>query len=88
MMLGALGMDALVSDMDTWLCNGGSSTLRSYGIDGNSMGGVTSFRNLKEELAALLLESIPEDHQLIVRIIICDSQNYLYRDSKKRSIVA
>jgi serine/threonine protein phosphatase 1 len=62
MMLGSLGMDALVSDMDTWLYNGGSSTLRSYKVDTASIGGITSFRNINEAVTALILESIPEDH--------------------------
>lgn len=33
MLLGNLGFKAVISDIDTWLYNGGVATLRSYGMD-------------------------------------------------------
>lgn len=61
MLLGCLGYPAVVSDLQTWLYNGGAATLASYGM------GVRDLQKLSNlwdhtERAAIIREVIPEDH--------------------------
>jgi serine/threonine protein phosphatase 1 len=61
MMLGTLGYPAGVSDLNTWLYNGGGLTLKSYGMgpDGfEGIGGVCCDENAGRDL----LSYIPDDH--------------------------
>jgi serine/threonine protein phosphatase 1 len=61
MLLGTLGYSAVVSDMSTWLYNGGFATLRSYGLDMNGLNRIMNLWNENERLAALA-QVIPEEH--------------------------
>ena len=61
MMLGALGFAACVSDINTWLYNGGGTTLRSYGIrigDLSTQGGIP----VAADLGTALRDALPASH--------------------------
>jgi len=61
MMLGTLGYSAGVSDLNTWLYNGGGLTLKSYGMEPDGfkgIGGVSCDENSGRDL----LSYIPDDH--------------------------
>jgi serine/threonine protein phosphatase 1 len=61
MLLGSLGYPALVTDLNTWLYNGGSSTLHSYGIGREDLDRVLSLWD-EEERVAELRKVFPPSH--------------------------
>ena len=61
MLLGSFGYAATVSDINTWLYNGGWATLRSYGMDMDELNRIISLRNRSERRRALL-KLVPETH--------------------------
>jgi serine/threonine protein phosphatase 1 len=61
MLLGSIGFPAHVKDINTWLYNGGSSTLESYGMSRTEILHLTILWDDKERLG-LIKEFIPEGH--------------------------
>jgi len=61
MLLGSIGFPAVVNDLDTWLYNGGTSTLASYGIKGSDMHRLLRIRD-ENERAAEIRNNIPESN--------------------------
>jgi serine/threonine protein phosphatase 1 len=61
MMLGAMGFNAVIKDLRTWLYNGGTKTLISYGMNINE---VLSLQSLKGDPSGIrrIMEIIPPDH--------------------------
>jgi len=53
MLLGALGYSAIVSDLQTWMYNGGAATLLSYGVEMGELGRIQSIWDNGERSAAL-----------------------------------
>jgi serine/threonine protein phosphatase 1 len=73
MLLGALGFDACVSDINTWLYNGGGATLRRYGI---------RFEELMrgDGLPTALRDAMPPSHlDFFSRLpLYFESENFLF----------
>jgi serine/threonine protein phosphatase 1 len=61
MLLGSLGYGALVTDLNTWLYNGGSSTLRSYGLGRQELDRILTLWDEEERVAALR-KAFPPSH--------------------------
>jgi len=79
MMLGALGFDACVSDTNTWLYNGGGTTIRSYGIrieDLLTRSGIPAAGDLRTALR----DALPASHlNFISRLpLYIESEHFLF----------
>ena len=61
MLLGSLGYSAMVSDMSTWLYNGGFATLHSYGLSRDELNRIVSLWDESERWAALM-KVFPKAH--------------------------
>ena len=61
MLIGSLGYSAVVSDMSTWLYNGGSQTLHSYGLSRDELNHIVSLWDESERRAALR-KVFPKEH--------------------------
>jgi serine/threonine protein phosphatase 1 len=61
MMLGSLGYPAAVNDLNTWLYNGGTSTLLCYGMEMDRITGLLSLGDDDERYAAIM-DVIPKPH--------------------------
>jgi len=61
MLLGSAGYRAVVSDLDTWLYNGGTSTLESYGANPADIQKILYIRD-REEQAFEVRNIIPQSH--------------------------
>jgi serine/threonine protein phosphatase 1 len=61
MLLGCIGYPAIVDDLHTWLYNGGSATLLSYGLGEKQIGGLLSTMN-DGEIAASIRSALPAAH--------------------------
>jgi serine/threonine protein phosphatase 1 len=61
MLLGSLGYSAIVSDMSTWLYNGGSQTLHSYGLSTDELNRIVGLWDESERRAALM-KAFPKEH--------------------------
>jgi serine/threonine protein phosphatase 1 len=61
MLLGSLGFPALVTDLDTWLYNGGAATLHSYGAGTGEIDHALAIRD-NEERASFLRKQLPQAH--------------------------
>jgi serine/threonine protein phosphatase 1 len=61
MLLGSLGFPALVTDLDTWLYNGGAATLQSYGAGTGEIDHALSIRD-DAERASFLRNLLPLAH--------------------------
>ena len=61
MLLGSIGMPALISDMRTWLYNGGDRTLASYGATEREIRRLRGAAD-EEERKRIVLGRIPQNH--------------------------
>ena len=61
MLLGAAGYPAVVGDLETWLYNGGTSTLESYGLGSNDIYRILYIKDRVEREAAIR-NTIPQSH--------------------------
>ena len=61
MMLGSMGTPAVVMDVNTWLYNGGSTTLASYGMNRKEIYRLTSVWDDSERFQ-MMKDFIPESH--------------------------
>jgi serine/threonine protein phosphatase 1 len=61
MMLGSLGYPAEVKDLQTWLYNGGTSTLYSYGMEMDRISSLLSIWDDSERYTAIM-DVIPKSH--------------------------
>lgn len=61
MLLGSVGFPAVVSNFDTWMYNGGSATLRSYGMGADEILNLARMWN-DAERGNRIIDLIPESH--------------------------
>ncbi len=61
MMLGSMGYPAAVNDLNTWLYNGGATTLYSYGMEMDCITSLLSLWDDNKRYAAIM-DVIPEAH--------------------------
>lgn len=61
MFLGSIGYDAVVNDFSTWLYNGGTATLKSYGMSGNDITQLTRLWDDSERYRQIM-EYVPQAH--------------------------
>lgn len=79
MMLGSMGFPAVVNDINTWLSNGGSATLTSYGMDSDQILHLTSILDETERFQ-IMKEHIPESHiEFFLGLpLFIESENYFF----------
>ncbi len=79
MLLGSAGYPAVVKDLDTWLSNGGTSTLESYGADPADISRILYIRD-KEEQAAAVRNIIPKNHLEFYRSLdlYMETENFFF----------
>ena len=61
MFLGSIGYDAVVKDLRTWLYNGGTQTLKSYGMENDEIMKLTSLWDDSERYRCIM-EYVPRSH--------------------------
>ena len=79
MMLGSMGFPAVVNDINTWLYNGGSATLTSYGMNRSEILRLTSIWDDAERFQ-VMKEYIPESHIdfFLGLPFFIESENYFF----------
>jgi len=79
MFLGSIGYDAVVKDLRTWLYNGGTQTLKNYGMDSNDIMQLTRLWDGYER-QKYVMEYVPKAHLdffLNTKLWI-ESKNYFF----------
>ncbi len=79
MLLGAAGYKAAVRDLDTWLYNGGTSTLESYGADPADIRRILYTRD-REEQEFAIRDIVPKSHLEFFQALdlYIETENYFF----------
>ena len=79
MLLGSVGFDAVIRNVNTWLYNGGTSTLKSYGMSTDKIMQLISLWDDGERFN-MIMKYFPESHINFIRstLLWAESKNYFF----------